>query len=139
MSHETPTIPGADAVVAWFGQWPSFHDAEIVELHLNRAGHSWVKLHAWLTTQTGEPGEQKISTDRHAVVTFTLREVADLELTDFSAQNVIFGLELEHRSEGHRLILKPCFGLSGFIQARAIEVEVVPSRTDGILSESRNA
>ena len=29
-----PAILGADAVVAWFGEWPSFHDAEILSIHI---------------------------------------------------------------------------------------------------------
>jgi hypothetical protein len=39
-------FPGTDKIIQWFGQWPSFHDAEILELHLNRTGESWIKIHA---------------------------------------------------------------------------------------------
>ena len=31
----TPNIPGADSIVSWFGRWPSFHDAEIMTLHVS--------------------------------------------------------------------------------------------------------
>jgi hypothetical protein len=29
-------IPGALSVIEWFGFWPSFHDGEILEVHLSR-------------------------------------------------------------------------------------------------------
>ena len=50
MNQEIPNVPGSDAVVAWFGEWPSFHDAEILELHLDRENVSWVKVHVWLSS-----------------------------------------------------------------------------------------
>src|SRR5215208_4877235 len=42
-----PPISGAEAVVAWFGLWPSFHDAEILSLETNRRATSLSRLHAW--------------------------------------------------------------------------------------------
>jgi hypothetical protein len=36
MEAMTPNIPGAESVVKWFGKWPSFHDAEIMTLHIDR-------------------------------------------------------------------------------------------------------
>ena len=61
----------------WFGQVPSFHDAEILSLHLHRKGPSVLRLHGWINT--GEVGQSGYFVlDRHAVVTFTLSEVMDL-------------------------------------------------------------
>jgi len=42
-----PPIAGAEAVVAWFGLWPSFHDAETLSLETNRRATSLIRLHAW--------------------------------------------------------------------------------------------
>jgi hypothetical protein len=61
-----------------------------------------------------------------AVVRFTLEDVIDLELADFSCQNVNAGLDLEKKGDNFRLILYPCFGISGFIEEKDIEVEIVP-------------
>jgi hypothetical protein len=41
---ERPDIIGADRVLATFGRWPSFHDAEIVRLHLERDGLSTISI-----------------------------------------------------------------------------------------------
>ena len=42
-------VPGADKLVNWFGHWPSFHDAEVINLELNRVGRSRVNLHTFAT------------------------------------------------------------------------------------------
>ena len=34
------TIEGAKNLRDWFGYWPSFHDAEVILLHLNRSDAS---------------------------------------------------------------------------------------------------
>jgi hypothetical protein len=34
--EEVPSIAGAEQLVAVFGYWPSFHDADVVELRLYR-------------------------------------------------------------------------------------------------------
>jgi len=123
-----PKISGVESVVSWFGEWPSFHDAEILDIHLNREGVSWLNIHAWLmTNETYEKdGKPYFRTDRHAVVRFQLDEIIDLELADFSGQNVIVGLEVERRGSVHRLVLHPCYGLGGYIDAHGISVEVYP-------------
>jgi immunity protein 50 of polymorphic toxin system len=125
-----PKIHGADSVVSWFGEWPSFHDAEILEIHLDRERASWLKLHACLlTTETYQKdGKQYFRTERHAAVTFKFAEIVDVGLADFSGQNVIFGLTIERKEESYRLTLHPCYGLNGYIEARQLSVEVSPNQ-----------
>lgn len=41
------SIAGAEQLFEWFGYWPDFHDAELVELQLSRTDASWLKLHAF--------------------------------------------------------------------------------------------
>jgi hypothetical protein len=106
-----PTIPGGDRLVQWFGGQPSFHDAEVMELHLDRARSSWLLV---------------MTVYKPATVRFTLEDVVDLELADFSSQNVIAGLDLEKKGDSFRLILYHCFGIAGFIEAKHIAVDVVP-------------
>jgi hypothetical protein len=106
-----PNIPGADKLVQWFQGQPSFHDAEVMELHLDRARTSWLLI---------------MTVYKPAVVRFTLEDVVDLELADFSCQNVIAGMDLEKKGDYFRLTLYPCFGIAGFIEAKHIAVEIVP-------------
>jgi len=48
---EVEQITGAAELHDWFGYWPDFHDAEIVSLHLNRQGISFLRVHTWETTK----------------------------------------------------------------------------------------
>lgn len=109
-----PKIPGGEEVISWYGKWPSFHDAEILELHLQRTGRSWIKIYnVW---------------NKYGVVTFNMETVTDLELADFSQQNVIGGLELEESPKGIRLTMIPCYGLAGYFVAERMSVELSPGK-----------
>ena len=77
------SVPGGEDLVRWFGQVPSFHDAEILSLHLCRKGPSALRLHGWIWTgKVADDGHGLL--DKHAVVTFTLAGVMDLQLEPFS-------------------------------------------------------
>jgi hypothetical protein len=133
-------VPGGADLVRWFGQVPTFHDGEILGLHLRRKGQSVVRLHGWINTgAVGQNGSYVL--DRHAVVSFALTEVMDLQLDGFSIQNVIFGLVLRRAPDrperrGYLALdplpqdieieLEPCYGLSGLIRARAVSIAFEP-------------
>ena len=112
----TAGLDGFDAVVRWFGDWPSFHDAEIISLHLAREGESLLRVYPYYP-------------EKPAAVDFVLEGVTDLELWDFSSQNVIFSLDLESvvdqtKEKAIRLTLSPCYGLAGHIDARRVRVKL---------------
>ena len=68
---ETPAIPGADQVVKWFGYWPTFHDAEILSITLNRSGESRIVIHAFeRASEIDHRGRYVLV--KHANVTFAL-------------------------------------------------------------------
>jgi hypothetical protein len=138
------TISGGPRLLAWFGKVPTFHDAEIISLSLNRSGKSELTLHGWIMTDKVDPSGY-IVLDKHAVVTFSLEEIIDLQLDGFSAQNVIHGLVLRHAKDRGRndyhampaapddieIELLPCYGLDGFIRAKKVEISFVPGHPDG--------
>jgi hypothetical protein len=94
-------VIGGDELLKWFGQVPTFHDAEIVSLSLNRAGTSELRIHGWVMTDEVDP-RGHIVLDKHAVVTFTFTDIMDLQLDGFSRQNVIAGLVLQRASDRGR-------------------------------------
>jgi hypothetical protein len=104
-------ISGSDKLLQWFEGSPSFHDAEVLEVHLDRVKLSWIRI---------------VTDYKPVIVTFRLKDIVDLELTDFSSQNVISDLALQKKDKGFRLILSPCFGIAGFIEAEGIEIEISP-------------
>src|ERR1700730_4996153 len=122
-----PVIPGADEVVRWFGNWPSFNDAEVLEIDLRRNGRSSIRLHAFrMTSEIDATGHFVL--DQHAEVTFWLEDISDLELGDFSSQNGIFGLSLEPVAAGFKLALSPCYGIAGYIEAARVSVSLKPGK-----------
>jgi hypothetical protein len=120
-----PAVPGAEDVVAWFGAWPSFHDAEILEIVLRREGTSHVRIHGWRMLAE-QDAEGYFATDRHAEVTLCFECVLDLELADFSMQNVIAGLTIAATQTGYRVTIFPCFGVAGFIEAERVSISLNP-------------
>src|SRR5262245_45864846 len=129
MSDVAPLeVPGADQIVSWFGRWPSFHDAEILSLHLNRRGVSRIDVHAWrMTDQTYEKdGRRYFVREKHAVVRFELEAVSNLELFDFNAQNVLARLDLVREGNLFSLRLDTVYGLGGRIDAGRVRVLLLP-------------
>ena len=120
-------IEGEKSVVEWFGKWPSFHDAEIIELHLNRKGLSRIKIHTWNMTDKVDEKNHYIA-EKHAVIEFSLVNVIDMDLLHFNEQNVIFSLNLEKSELGYKLNLEPCYGLCGFLEAKDIKVKIMPGK-----------
>lgn len=132
-------VTGGSELVRWFGAVPTFHDAEILSLHLQRRGQSVLRLHGWMNTGKVADNGYFIL-DRHAVVSFVLEEVMHLQLHGFSHQNVIFGLVLRRASQERQgdarnplpqdveIELEPCYGLSGLIRARSVSITFEPGK-----------
>lgn len=126
------TIAGAQELHDWFGYWPSFHDAEIVSLHLNRTNPSALKIHFWHTTNEMDEAGSYVQT-KHAVIEFLIDISATddcLELYGFSHQNVVNSLSIEKRETGYKLDIAQCFGLAGTIKADNISIRITPGKPE---------
>lgn len=129
-------IRGSDKLTAIFGRWPSFHDAEVVDVHIWRGGKGRNDLFPVLTMKlclwepAGRIDSRGYFTSRnHTLATLRFHGLEDgLQLDDFNCQNVIFGLRIEpqERNEGaspcFEVALDPCYGISGSFRCREIEV-----------------
>jgi hypothetical protein len=124
------SIPGALEFVQWFGGWPSFHDAEVLGVSLDRTGGTTIRLHTFkMTSEVRADGCYRAT--KHAVVIFALEQVQGLDLNGFNNQNVISGLEVERVGEGFVLELSPCYGLAGHITAAKISLAWEAGIPDG--------
>jgi len=127
------TVQGGPALIAWFdGSMPSFHDAEILELALERdKSRCRLKVHAFrMTPDANEKGFY--ITVRHVVITFQFENVVELELTDFNHQNAVDGLTLARQPNGNFLLtMDPCYGLFGKIEAGNLEISFEPGIPSG--------
>ncbi len=116
-------IAGAEKVINYFGYWESCHDAEILELALRRLGLFTISVHA--LGLDIELHAQGIMRYKHAIITFLLRDVVDLSLEGYSAQNVISEITFEPKEDHLRMQIWECTETSGWIEAKAIEVDLM--------------
>lgn len=124
---EISNIQGAAELEEWFGYWPSFHDAEIVSLHLNRKGISSLRVHTWeMTKEIDDKGYYVLA--KHIVVEFIFESVSGLSLSGFNHQNVIFGLAIEKIDSGFRVTLDDCYGLAGSIESGKLSLRLIPDK-----------
>ena len=124
---ELKAIDGAEQLHAWFGHWPTFHDAEVVELYLSRSTPSSLAIHTWERTSEVDPRGYYVLR-KHVVVEFLLKDVSGLRLGGFYHQNVLSELALEKVDAGFRLTLDDCYGLAGVIEANEISIRLTPGK-----------
>jgi len=138
MSDIAPLIVGSEKLVAIFGQWPSFHDAEVLELNFQR-GHIdtdaqiyefprlTVKLHHWLMTNDVDQKGYLVRMN-HTLTTLQFSDVDNFKMEGFNHQNAIFGLGIEQkaREEGptpyFAVDFEPSFGIEATFTCLRIEI-----------------
>ena len=82
-------ITGADRLTSRFGGWPSFHDAEVVRLMLDRRGENGptaeMVVHAWLMTNKVDDRGYYVL-EKHSLVRFVFDRITSIELAEFNHQ-----------------------------------------------------
>jgi hypothetical protein len=133
-------IAGGPDLLAWFGGClPSFHDAEVLGLELDRNGAICrMRVHTWeMSREVDEAGYYRRVRD--VVVSFEVGGVTELNLDGFNHQNVVFGLYVERSDDGFRMELEPSYGLSGTITARTLRVALEPGVPPGSRTTTRSS
>jgi hypothetical protein len=132
-------IVGADRLTNWFGGWPSFHDAEVVRLMLDRNGASGptaeLIVHTWLMTDKVDDRGSYVL-EKHTLVRFLFELMTSIELAEFNHQNVLFGLEFATETvEGERafrVTFDPSYGLGGsLVCGRVVVADLTPCDQHG--------
>ncbi|SRR6266478_1917961 len=138
-------IVGREKLFAIFGYWPSFHDAEVIWLKLDRRKNDQglgptleTQVHAFeMTKEVDEKGFYVLR--HHVLVHFRFQDVVDLSLEGFNHQNTLFGLEifdLTERQLEHiffQVRFNSSYGMGASFQCHSIEVvEVSPCSEKGI-------
>jgi hypothetical protein len=128
-------IENSHLVTDIFGRWPSFHDAEVLEMTLNRGERAtygpWLSatIHVFEMTSQVENGAYVL---RHnSAVNFHFRELHELELDGFNQQNVLGGLRIVDVSDreldgiNFEVFFDGIYGVSASLQCRSINIESV--------------
>ncbi len=132
-----PTIEDSDKVTRIFGEWPSFHDAEVVRLVLDRSGPEGPTLEAQIhvfaaTSEVDATGHYVLK--NHTLVTLRFTEVALENLQWFNKQNVLFELAIvdidPDAHEGRRLRVEfpSSYGLAAVFECKRAIVSDVKAR-----------
>ena len=136
--EEVDRIAGAKRLVAVFGYWPSFHDAEVLWLRLDRRAHGEggygptldALVHAFeMTSDVGADGYYV--SRNHVLVSFRFCGLDRLSLEDFNRQNCLLELSISDVRERaleiprHRVLFVPSSGLTAEFLCRDVIVECV--------------
>ena len=129
------SINGAEQLVSIFGYWPTFHDAEVLWMRLDRrpAGEGdygptlEALVHAFeMTPEVGSDGHYVLR--HHVLVHLRFQEVVELRLDGFNHQNALMGLTFTDLRDGQMERVKwavrfdSAFGADASFQCLAVEV-----------------
>ncbi len=133
MSGVHERIANFAALTDRFGRWPSFHDAEVLALRLDRGPDAQrlpsleLDVHLWeITDEVDAMGGDVLR--KHTLATLRCEDIQELELFGFNLQNVLSDLRLDDLSELHDpairwgVTLRSSYGLGGSFVCRRIGV-----------------
>ena len=136
MENETyKKIIEFEKVTELFGYWPSFHDAEIISISLDRNGKDeWegpilhAKIHLFQMGPEIKNNGKNFIFHHHSIVTFRYTSVENFTLKGFNQQNAIDGLEIsekyneERKASMFKVTLEPGFGAQCSFECDSIEI-----------------
>ncbi len=115
-------IKNSELVTRHFGQWPSFHDAEVLRIELDRDTLT-VSITVFAFEMLKEIDERGYYKQiKHCLITFVLQRIQELELHDFNEQNALFEIDFQQTSDGIVVTLFPTYGVRGRMISGEIEV-----------------
>jgi hypothetical protein len=128
-------VEGNGLVTSRFGEWPSFHDAEIVRLHLDRNNGlepSGPILTLWIYVFKSQfPPDDPNRLD--SLLELKFQDIDRFQMSEFNHQNAISSFEVEEiYSERllrliHSVTIKPGFGISCAFECGLMEVVSINS------------
>lgn len=133
-------IHGGNMLVDIFGYWPSFHDAEVIWLKLDRTSHTQERyrptlealIHVYeMTNEVDANGYYVLR--NHTLAHLRFNGVAELYIEDFNYQNALMGLSLTDESDRQMQRVKwsvrfdSAFGVDASFQCYSVEVDSVVS------------
>ena len=120
-------VTDAGKLITLYGKWPSFHDAEVLSLVLDRTGPILVMriaLHEKHRNMVDERGSYL--TVGRCIATLRFEGVDQLAIEEFNHQNVLSGMVFEMDGTLHvHVTLAGIFGISARFQCLKVAVEDV--------------
>jgi len=132
-------ITDAEKLTTFFGYWPSFHDAEVLWLKLDREPRGGLcgptleaLVHAFEMMSEVNP-EGYFVLRNHILVHFRFQDLDGLEMENFNHQNALMGLSIEEIEDQQiQVQFDAAFGVDAFFLCRAVQVlSVLPCTENG--------
>jgi len=119
MSDLSAFVENPEAVTAVLGEWPSFHDAEIVSIALERENVSATIL---FKAQPYSPEGKSV----HSLIRIYFEGLTSFRIVDFNEQNVMYALEVVLSGDKKVLRIDASYGAEAafaFERARVLDVQ----------------
>lgn len=118
-------LEGGAELCAWFEDVPSFQDATLRELELRQGAASRLVAHAFQMTSEVDARGYFVLT-KHVDVTFTIFELIEVQLYDFTEAGIIFALGIEIDLDSTTLSFESSYGVHGRIKAKRVAMSFEP-------------
>lgn len=119
-----------------FGWWPSFHDAEVLSIALDRGEKNnfepslTAAIYVFeITSKVDNEGHYVLR--NHTLVRFRFYKIVNLSLSDFNQQNVLQHLDIEHLSDRKqdkvkfKITFSGIFGVKAKFHCNSVSIESV--------------
>jgi hypothetical protein len=137
VAFDSSLISGSDQLTSIFGYWPSFHDAEVLDIILSREPPSCdsptlrARIHVHeMTRETDDRGY--FVTRHHSITEFLFRGVEALKVEFFNHQNALQQLAITIEGDRFLVDFESAYGVEASFSCSAIElVSVTPEIPPG--------
>jgi hypothetical protein len=125
-------VENREALIHALGEWPTFHDAEVISVSLNRGDPSGpvLTLEVYTFTVSSQTDSRGwFVKPREVIVVMEFLDVSSATLMDFNAQNVLSSLRIFEDSTTPesflKVVLSPLYGLSAEFNCQRARVRSV--------------
>ena len=134
MTTPIDRIENSESVTSLFGYWPSFHDAEVLQISISRSSEHdggpslSADVHVFEMTQQVDSDGYYVN-HKHSVVTLLFQGLDELSLDGFNHQNALSDLSIAETEPGGmlRVNFDSAYGLDSEFTCRTMKVvSVVP-------------
>ena len=127
----TDRIQGSEKLTQIFGEWPSFHDAEVLSFSLDRNGPT-IQAAIYLFAMTSEVDNKGYYVLKNpTIANLQFDQVVEFSANGFNHQNVLWDLHIKDISQDQQeninfeVVFEDSYGLEATFRCRAITVESV--------------
>ena len=128
-------IANEEQVTRYFGEWPSFHDAEVISIEARRgeAPGEYADLFASIHVRRYAPAnvgtaQFEMAKTHDAVISLRFRSISELSLSAFNHQNVIEDLVFAEEGQRVRVAFESIFGVACAFYCEQVGVVAVVNR-----------